>query len=364
MSVTKNYFVYHMKRILLLIGGGGILSILFMMSAFMLTRYDYRYERIATYSVAEPGTIMMIVMCLACFLPILQFYEFKNRRNLDTWFSLPLSRRKIALIHYAGGAVLITAISLICTVTGTIMMADQGLKHYSVGNLWLFFLLSTLFALAVYTFMTFVFIEANNVFDGASMEMMWLFLPICAVYLVILIIGAITMDDVFDDSFGFRLAEMITSPMIFSEYLSDVFGDMINTGYHGESYYAPLASSDADPSVYITVVLIVWGVIAAASVFLLTRSFAKKKTELVGGVTDSVIGYRFWLPVASVLMILLTGDNSIIRLFMMGMIFFAYLVYRRGIKTFKKADIIFLSVATFIAILPIDYIRVLRGFFG
>ena len=48
------------------------------------------------------ATVLLIV---AAVIAVLEMADFKNKRNLDTIYSLPLSRAELALAHYISGAV-------------------------------------------------------------------------------------------------------------------------------------------------------------------------------------------------------------------------------------------------------------------
>ena len=52
-----------------------------------------------------------VFMCAACLLiPVLETAQFKSRRNLDTLYSLPISRFNTALAHYVSGFLQVLAI--------------------------------------------------------------------------------------------------------------------------------------------------------------------------------------------------------------------------------------------------------------
>ena len=115
-----------------------------------------------------------LVIFLSLVVPIFNFAKFQNRRNLDTLYSLPLSRRKFALAHYLAGliAVLIpTAIGFLVEVG--VIIGYGAFSFIDLGWLFVYFALLMLMGWLFYSMNLYVFNEANHIFDGVVFIVGW-----------------------------------------------------------------------------------------------------------------------------------------------------------------------------------------------
>ncbi|MBR6484791.1 MAG: hypothetical protein IKT14_07195, partial [Clostridiales bacterium] len=164
MDLVKRYSIYHFKKTLIRFAVI-LLYCLVVVNFGVHNSYDswdgttYHYFSLSCYGVS------MLLMCFVA--AVMEFSEFKNRRNLDSWFSFPLDRWKIALIHFVNGAVeIIVAHTLsfilgYCKILPFVKECDLDMK----GMLPMFFLI-LIMGLCYYGLLIFPFIIANNVFDG------------------------------------------------------------------------------------------------------------------------------------------------------------------------------------------------------
>ena len=368
MDTTKRYALYHFKRSLLITAIGVAMSVLVTLSSFIYTRFLWENNNVGHEIRIEYANIYIVSSILTAFafaLPILEFYEFKNRRNLDTWFSFPISRAKLALVHYINGALIMIISSLCVSITATVLMLISENGYYSIGSYWGYYFVILFFALCFYSFMTFIFAEVNTAAEGIFFEFTWAYMPIAIYYL---------MTNILDYLFRIEPNEMpavlsyigeMISPTTVSNTINECFIDIVNKGIDKELADVSIydISDRTDPLTSMIISIVFWALIGVLSVFLLTRSFRNRKTENVGGVTESWVGYKLWLPIMAVVMLLLV-PSCISRVFFTGLLLIMYSFYRRGFKNLKKSDIIFIVAVGVISAIPVSYLEVIGDLIG
>ena len=96
---------------------------------------------------------------------------------------------------------------------------------------------------------------------------------------------------------------------------------------------------------------LVWGVIGIAAAVGYVVSFAKKKAEKAGEISDSLFGYRILIPIYGLGLIFemrsLSGLN-ILSLLSWILMIVGYIICRRGFK-FKTSDIVIMAAGLVLA---------------
>ena len=100
MTSFKNYFNYIFKKSLSRLLVCAVIALLITVSSVDVFIYDY--EDIHTVNVSI-GFLATILGALCFLTPVLELSPFKNRRNIDTLFNLPVSKFKMGLAHYLNG---------------------------------------------------------------------------------------------------------------------------------------------------------------------------------------------------------------------------------------------------------------------
>ena len=123
----------------------------------------------------------ILLIVLVYVIPMMELSRFKNRRNLDTLYFFPLSRTKLALVHYFVGILQFLA-------AYTLSFGVVAFRIIEISLLYQSFLipcyLGMLFSsLLVYTFVCYLFSSENTVFDGVVTSLWWIALP-TLVYLI------------------------------------------------------------------------------------------------------------------------------------------------------------------------------------
>ena len=278
---------------------------------------------------------------LGFLVAILEFAQFKNRRNLDTWYSLPLARWKLALIHYINGAVQLFAAHTISFIWGYIKIA----KYIPTLNLDRGALISMYFVvlgtgLVLYGMFMFPFMVANNTFDGVFFAFAYTFLPITVLSFLL------------DGILRYTLAHFLgtsefSNGMLFVVYdLGARYSTLFSSSYKGNMVHSLLPLD----IVWITT----WIILGIAMTVLGIWLFDRKQAEKIGGISDSIIGYRLLIPLIMFTMVMGIGGSFGIGLLYSIVTMILYVIFRRGIKL-HIPDIIILGIITIMANIPCEY---------
>ena len=278
---------------------------------------------------------------LAFLVGILELTQFKNRRNLDTWFSLPLDRWKLALIHFINGAVQLFAAHTISFLWGYIKIA----KYIPLYNLDRGAMISMYFVLlgvglVFYGMVMFSFTVANNTFDGVMFSFAYIITPIMLI--------SFFFDGILRYTPLRGLADSDCSGgLVFLIYgFADRFSRLFSCKYKGYKI-------DPITTLYI-VWMTIWIVVGIALTVLGIWLFTKKKAEKIGGISDSILGYRLLIPITMFTAVLSMGGSLGIGLLYGIFTLILYVIFRRGIKL-HIPDIIILGIITILGNIPLNY---------
>jgi hypothetical protein len=347
MNTFKDYIRYKLKSSLLR-------TVAFSVIAFIMTYYSVYpsliiYNRIddvnANYYYEIEGgiyagyldlsAVSTILVIAALIIAVLETSGFKNKRNLDTLYSLSLSRFQLALAHYLSGALQVLAVytsSALCALVTALPYAG----HLKLWLLPAYYVLALLFGLGFYSFVLFFFGEANTVADG--------FIFVCAgLYAGNIIIHLV---DIAITPFTPYMSQIVWRNFIFLERywgtalepisnISKLFTDMIGCTKFFEYTVIEIRATFA--------MFFVWGTVFAACAYGYFHAFIRKGAEKAGEISESPFGYRFLIPFYGFCLIL-SGISYLYTVFIFALMFIGYVIYRRTAKI-KKCDIAILIVA-------------------
>ncbi|MBR7021817.1 MAG: hypothetical protein IKI15_12320 [Lachnospiraceae bacterium] len=316
MSIEMRYFKYHFweTRIRLVILC--VLSVLY-------------FSNLAEISsgVVSVDSMVYAGIILALFVPIREFQMFNTRRNLDTWFSMPIDRWKMALVHLLNGALHI-ALTLLTGMLFVALHVSTSAAYYNLFQLVAYYLIMLALTLLAYGFFCFVFTQANSTTDGTLFIINYLFLP--TVFYVF-------MDQYFENTprvfYG-----IVTLMGTTSRGLQSVFwGD----GRFSNSFWTAEFGTGSGSELFIVNLVLNVLICGAATVFML-RLFNRKHTEKVEDVSDSWFGFRTLIPVMAVLTIA-SPSGLAAYTFRIVFIYVAYVIYRKGVHL-KRSDYCVIAV--------------------
>ncbi|MBQ4509633.1 MAG: hypothetical protein II984_02820 [Clostridia bacterium] len=257
-----------------------------------------------------------ILGALCFFTPIFELSQFKTRKSSDAIMFLPISKRKMSIAHYLNGLTQIIGIHTVCVIA-TFFKLIPHREHISIGYLFAYFGLSTVFAILIYSIFMFAFNEANTIADGVIFELLYMFLP-CLISMGIL--DFLPVNDVFAMSF-------VTNESL--NVLTYNFEDLVENSWVNFTVSDNLGF----------LVTLLFGALATFGYFY---AFTRKKADNVESHSSSIFGYKTIIPIYGycLLMFSYSLDDPFTILTFIAM-FCGYMIYRRTFRI-KKKDIIFI----------------------
>ena len=270
------------------------------------------------------GVLPFLLVVLSLLIPALELSGLKNRRNLDTLLTLPVSRGKMALAHMLNGLWQLLVIYSLCF--GYVVIMGLGIQeHVRLSYMLPYYLFSVLAGIALYAFCLFFFMQANTVGDGIAFELMSIML----------------LNAILDPLSKIYNALPIPTTLGFS-YMPLVV-------IHEKYSYSVIHNATRLTSAAETITCIVWAVLGLLALLGYFLTFIKKKTETIGGISDSFFGYRVMLPIYGLsygyIGFLGLGGQSLALISTV----IGYVIYRRGFR-FKPSDYVVMVLTAACAI--------------
>lgn len=343
MSAFGRYFRYHSRQILIrlvvLASVAGLLSFY-----FAATRTESRYSGHLEINYNSAMVLISAIATIYTFIIAgLELAPFKNRRNIDLWFSSPLSRNDIMTNVFVSGTVQLAVTTFVSCVVAGIKMAVLNLGGGNYSIFWLFpvFVVTLISCTLVYFLNCFIFLCGNSVFDGCIYLYFFMRLP-SLLYTAVMVVtdmfslGTTEISDLFGNG-------MSTYYVVFPSYYVNMFNDLICPPERRNAYINSL------DRVFDTTVMIVWTILWAAlciaCVWFSYRLFNALKSEKLGGPSDFIFGYRILIPAWGILSIISVSNTIwILPVFIILGMFIGYVFFRKGVKL-KKEDVIWLIIA-------------------
>lgn len=268
-----------------------------------------------------------ILGVLAAVLPLLRLSAFKSRRNIDTLYSFPLSRRKMVAVQLGMGIG-----EMFCAFTLSYLYFIF-LYKLKAGTFHLFWLLPNYFValvggLILYFFVAFFFWQGNTVADGIVFAIGFAGAPALFVLDLSILFNSSLMSEAvwylpfwhLNNTTGlFYYKAMQDSPEVM-----EVMGEQLSNN----AYFWELDSLANKFYMYI-----VWFFVACILAAMLFYFAGRSKAEKAGDISDSFLGYRTLVPFYGYSILLNSTERAwefspIIYLLMIV----GYILYRRGFK--------------------------------
>lgn len=278
--------------------------------------------------------LLVLVSVLGFIMPIMELSPLNNRKNLDTLYSLPVSKVSIALAHYLNGL-----IHIVIPYTASFLSALAIWGKYASLFRMKYFIGFYFAALAVgvltYTFFSFTFSVANTTVDGTVISLLWIFAMCVPLLWIARKCNSNTIYTLAANLIAF-------SPAFFVGYY---FDDATSSSPSSSSSFNDHASFDSQYARFVRSIII-WSVIAILCLIGFYRRYRSRRTETAGEVSTSPFGYSTLIPLYGIGLPLWIGVHSaILNAFMIALMIIGYVVFRRGFK-FKKSDLIVLGVCS------------------
>lgn len=345
---TKNtlakYFSYNFKKKLLEMV---ILTVISLLIILTITPTNIEGDRV-TERDFPIFTFSFLVCALFSITPVLETYEFKNKRNLDTLLSFPLSRFKISVVHFINGFLRATtaySISfLICYI-----YVKLSTDIFALEYLLPYYFQSLVCGLIIYSFFIFIFNQANTIADGVILCLVWYFLPMLLIYSFKILTTRVQISG-YDELLGYNIIfkhRIFPNVSHINTYWNNIFSPIANlSGYFEilieKSKYIENIEvyDDAMKNSYMFAVCGFIGIASAIGYFFTSSS---KQFEKAGEKCQSVLGYKLIIPLCGY-SILIGPNEPIILILTLILMFIGYVIYQRSIKL-KKHHYLLLTLA-------------------
>ncbi len=272
---------------------------------------------------------------MSVMIPIYIFSYKMDRRSVDMYFSLPITRRKIAIVNFFVGLLLMYAAYTIAYILGFITVAFKvkGLELVYYLYIYLALLIP---AFILYSVTAFIFTRANTVTDGIISVIGISLLPALILLTCSETISLLSAENLWIDWSTFipfypfvdvvsRLSCAISSGKI--DY------------WFSDPMISPTLKHQYTTDVCSLVGGIFWLAIAVAMTVGLFVSEKNHKAENCGQISESLFCYKLQIPIYTVVFILdsfISGVQQFVICLILFAAFVMSMIYKRSIKIGKK----------------------------
>lgn len=171
----KKTFVYELKRCLLPLVIFSAIAVVVSLIAVLgfstrsASSGEYRLYRLDNAGI-DVFTVLLCILCTV--VPVMQFSYRMGQRSTDLWYSLPVSRRRLALVRVLVGLVMVFVPYTLAYLFGVLTIALRVTQESFVWYVPHFFL-SLLLGAGLFGVNSFLFSRANRVMDGILFIAAW-----------------------------------------------------------------------------------------------------------------------------------------------------------------------------------------------
>ena len=350
MTVFKKYLGYRLKKAVLP-------TLAFSLIALAITSFYARVSADGFMAAVGPmgiESLATIMGVIASIIPMLETARFKSRRNIDTLWFLPLSRFKMALVHYLSGLFQVFIIYTVAFVGHFLCLLDFS-EHFKLQYMPLYYVLLLLLGVIVYSVFIFLFGEANGVADGVMSSALWIFALYAAVSALGLPIKLYAVEYIYGgyNSAFYAFAREYSQfsawfiPFAPINNLTVVFQSVMQgwKNYNDCEIYWPTFAEAINRSFKHWYMVFPWIAAGIASTWGYFRTFCRKGAEKAGDISGSAFCYKTLIPIygASLIFMSTEGDGFTFFLTVAAM-YIGYSIYRRSFRIPKSDIVTILSV--------------------
>ena len=349
MTNFKSYLGYRIKKSLFPMLTFSLIALA--ISAFSARACAYRF--MGSRGSMGIETLATIVGIIASIIPMIELSAFKSRRNLDTLFFLPISRKSVALAHYLSGLVQMFTIYTVAFLGHTLVLLEFA-EDFRMEYMPLYYVLLLILGVVVYSVFMFLFSEANSNVDGVICSIMWIFALYVAMSALDYPIRVFALKYVYighDGQYFLFTRQLSNFAAWFLPYaplnnITVVFQSVMQgwDNFNGYELYFPTFAEAVGRYFPHWYMFFPWLAAGTASVWGYFRTFTRKGAEKAEDISDSPFCYKTLIPLYGASLITLESDIVMIFLTVAAM-YIGYAIYRRTFRI-KKADVITVASVT------------------
>lgn len=306
-------------------------------------------------------TLALITLgILSALLPIFTFKFSQTKKNVDTYFALPINRNHLFKAHFLGpilGACVPILINYV--IGGTILVISVGDISLFFQLLFLLFIAFAVFA-SVYSINTFFVLNCNNILDAAIVTVTIALLPLVFVRAVVWFVDIQTVNTgmiEFNDLFGYIIKLLCP----YSGFTLLSFGMMDDYAWRT---YLKVGFENIEWGY-----IIYYFVLGVISYFLSKKVFHKRKGEDVEQLTTSFVTYPLLINVGLVALVMLFNliDTEFVYAILIIVALFVVFVIANGIAN-RSMEVNLKMIIKFVVLLVVvngfNYVSRQTEFFG
>lgn len=299
---------------------------------------EYLYRNVNLYLVE----ILIAAGLMAVITPVYMFAYKMNKRSVDMYYSLPVTRTTIFAVHFLAGLVCLYAAYTLSYWIGFVVAAIKIRRLKLVYYLYIY--LSTLIPVfAIYAVSTFLYTRANTVIDG-----------IVFIIAGFLAGGALTFAaenisaELFDTYYSFNAVAFTPMGLLnsTSRLISAISGGGVDLWDFSESLYPARFLRDITE---LTGGILYTGLSGIATAYML-KTERDCRAENCQQISESLFGYKTVIPLYLISCCVWFADSLAITAVMSFAAIVATIVWRRTFKIGKNRAIL-LAAYIVIAIL-------------
>lgn len=328
----KKYFIYQLKKSLLPLA----LLTLFMALVYAVPAATHNYSlwnssdnegRVNLYTAyALSGLAAMCVV-----MPFFIFSYKMNKRSVDMYYSLPLSRTKLTAVNFICGFICVYAAFTAGYLLGFIIIAAKVRRLYLITYLWIY-IASVIPAFTLYSISSFLYTRANSVVDGIAFVAMGMFSLVAA--------GGIINSVLEAAGVSYNISAIYFLPGWILNDIGIGLGNRIYnpsyTAWEFDVAYNKWRYLDDIGSLIGGIVTALLAVAAAVGLILSERH---AKAENCKQISESVFGYKVMIPLMMLACAAASGRDIVMLCIIAFGGLIATILYRRTIKIGKKHGI-------------------------
>lgn len=319
----KAYMIYLMKtkwlQTLVLV----LIPTLIVLVNVMLS-YGYYYYPDSVPPGHTPTLFVFPVVLIMLLIPvtvILRFWLFRNSKDIDLYYSLPISRRKLYLSQLLFGVLQLILTWTVMYLLSLFLFSALTDGYFFETKLFMIYLVILGFIVILYAITQFFFLQGNTIVDGiVFIALFHVFLLFISAFLTHSIFRQIGIYD------AFMINPFYALSIYVEHFLHYAVPNRPGVLWFSERTYI---QSLINTLVYFALgVLFVW----------LSYTFIhKEKTEHIGRISHSLFGYRLLVPLtilfATASIYFPRSNTSLIGVTMIVAAgFIGFFIYRRSVK--------------------------------
>ncbi len=297
-----------------------------------------KYTQIQSMTFISNFTTSVIFIVVVSFvIVVFRFASLRNPKETDLYYALPIPRKTIYLTHMLFGLIQLLIVWTAMFILGLLSVILLASELYNFGFLIALYFIVIFYSIVLYGISSFLFLRANTIFDGIAF--MILFHVLFLFFSLFMVSIQLNVYSIFSFNPFYSLS-------LFTSYC--IYGAAQNT----TSFLFAFFQNSMPSLIANTVFFMLFSIFCYLYDYL---NIEKVKTEKIGQLSDSLFGYKTYIPLTIIFAIpSMFYIQMIIIWLLVGVFvsagFIGFFIYRRSAKI-KLIDVGIISAATFIGIM-------------